>query len=216
MSRGLDQSPLGLALALADPHRMRVALDDVADGVRVVALQRRDCLGEKGPLLERKGVPHAEIGQVRAECAQVELPLDAFRPVDVGHAGALVIAQPLAQIDHQRSGRVRGTRYIREGLGQPRGQIEHELAEQQEAPQLVRDGRPRLAPGLELEPEGGLEQVPCLADPGVLCPQCLGLPVAWGEQRKQDVARRFRNQQGAQARPAEPAAHGIDHRETGG
>ncbi len=153
---GLDQAPLRLALALADPDRAAMPRDDRPS--------RRRCrpppsactaLREGRSLLEGEGVATAEVREPEQISGRLSSPFDGL--------GALDVFAPCSdrcsrRASHRSSTKGRaspGARgHVGERVWKSGRKVEGELAEQHEAPELVGDGRQGLALGHQLEAEG--------------------------------------------------------------
>src|SRR5258708_16244307 len=74
----VDQPPLRLVFALADPDRTAVAADDLLGAVHLLGAKSLCRFGEKSPLLEGERVTFAEVIEVRADLGQIEFAFDAY------------------------------------------------------------------------------------------------------------------------------------------
>src|SRR5690606_15128166 len=193
---GADQLPLRLALAAAGPHRAFAGAQHPTGNVQVAVGQAADRRLHEAALFEGEGIPRAQVLDARAKLLEMEVLLDGLGPFDVVRAADRVGTQLGAYVFDDRTGGVGSVRNALQRIGQRHWKIEHELAEEHVPPQLVGDGRPRLAARLQVEPDARAEELASLLLPAFLRGQRVTLMLAGRKWCTEDLPGGF----GLQAR----------------
>ncbi len=128
--RRLKNLPLGLVFATGHPDRARMSVEQLAQAIHMLALERINRLHKEGPFLEGKGIAPAQVVECCTGHSQVQIALNRLDPFNVESSRTLIAAQPFTEVFDQGAGFGLGAGHVCQRGRKRSGQIEGKLAEQ--------------------------------------------------------------------------------------